>query len=297
MPGRTLPSFSRSEVESHNSAKSCYVTYGSNVYDVTDFINDHPGGGDLILEYAGRDVAEIMKDVPSHEHTEAAYDILESCHIGFLSEVSCNGAANGATKGPKQQNGKPIVHENGGPVYATTGMSSEADLSVDTDVVADYMKHKFLDLSKPLFPQLWFGGFSKEFYLEQVHRPRHYKGGDSAPLFGNFLEPLSKTPWWVVPTVWLPCVAYGTAVGVSGLPNGFVGLGYFVFGICFWTLVEYMLHRCLFHVDKYVPFGQSFNRHNANQKADIFLITESGCRCISSSMVSIIISRWIGTVS
>merc|ERR1712093_854608 len=33
----------------------------------------------------------------------------------------------------------------------------------------------------------WHVGFSKDFYLEQIHRPRHYKGGESAPLFGNFL--------------------------------------------------------------------------------------------------------------
>src|SRR6266536_3122109 len=99
---------------------------------------------------------------------------------------------------------------NGVAVYASTGMSSEEDLTKETDLVNDYKTHKFLDLNKPLLMQVWFGGFSKEFYLVQVHRPRHYKGGESAPLFGNFLEPLSKTPWWVVPLVWLPLVSYGT---------------------------------------------------------------------------------------
>lgn len=262
MPGRTLPSFSQSDVESHSSARSCYVTHGSSVYDVTDFVGDHPGGGDLILDYAGKDVSAIMRDVPSHQHSEAAYEILESCHIGFLAQdtdtdtANCNG--NGAAKRPKQENGEPVVHGNGkgSPVYATTGMSREEDLSVATNAAVDYQKHKFLDLNKPLFGQLWFGGFSKQFYLEQVHRPRHYKGGESALLFGNFLEPLSKTPWWLVPTVWLPCVAYGLSVGISGFSNAFVGCAYFVLGVCFWTLIEYVLHRCLFHVDRYVALGR-----------------------------------------
>ena len=65
MPARTLPTFTRAEVEKHSSSKSCYVTIGTKVFDVTDFIEDHPGGGDLILEYAGKDVEDILKDFAS----------------------------------------------------------------------------------------------------------------------------------------------------------------------------------------------------------------------------------------
>ena len=79
--------------------------------------------------------------------------------------------------------------------------------------------------------------------------PRHYRGGDSAPLFGNFLEPLSKTPWWIVPTLWIPPVIAGTVYGSSVLGVA-PGVGYFVFGLCFWTLLEYILHRFLFHLDQ-----------------------------------------------
>jgi 4-hydroxysphinganine ceramide fatty acyl 2-hydroxylase len=253
MPGRTLPSLTPAEIKSHNTAKSCYVTRGSKVYDVTSFIDDHPGGGDLILEHAGTDVSDILADPLSHQHSEAAYEILDECHIGFVShDPSTPSKTNGdgAVKGPAEA--EHVVHENGRPVYASTGMAGEEDLSVETDPNADYQRHKFLDLSKPLFPQLWYGGFSKDFYLDQVHRPRHYRGGASAPLFGNFLEPLSKTPWWVVPLVWLPCVAYASSVGFSGLDTTAERCGYWIFGVAFWTLIEYTLHRCLFHIDKSV---------------------------------------------
>jgi 4-hydroxysphinganine ceramide fatty acyl 2-hydroxylase len=232
------------------------VTRGSKVYDVTSFIDDHPGGGDLILEHAGTDVSDILADPLSHQHSEAAYEILDECHIGFVSRddpsaaasSKTNGTGNGTVKGPAEA--EHVVHyENGRPVYASTGMAGEEDLSVETDPNADYQRHKFLNLSKPLFPQLWYGGFSKDFYLDQVHRPRHYRGGASAPLFGNFLEPLSKTPWWVVPLVWLPCVAYLSSVGFSGLDTTAELCGYWIFGVAFWTLIEYTLHRCLFHLD------------------------------------------------
>lgn len=234
MPGRVLPTFTPAEVESHNTAKSCYVTIGRNVYDVTEFVEDHPGGGDLILDQAGKDVAEIMEDEISHAHTEAAYEILMDYHIGFLSSDA---------------SGKNIKTDR--PVYQTTGMTGEEDLSVETDYTQDFKTHKFLDLNKPLFPQLLFSNFSKEFYLEQIHRPRHYKGGESAPLFGNFLEPLSKTAWYVVPIIWLPLVAYGTMVGVGGLGNPLAAVAYWVGGVFIWTLIEYLLHRFLFHVDRY----------------------------------------------
>jgi 4-hydroxysphinganine ceramide fatty acyl 2-hydroxylase len=127
--------------------------------------------------------------------------------------------------------------------------AAEAELNVATDIVSDYKTHRFLDLGRPLLLQVWFGGFSKEFYLEQVHKPRHYKGGESAPLFGNFLEPLSKTPWWVVPTIWLPCVAYGLVQAQQGLSVVSTGL-FFGLGLCIWTFIEYGLHRCLFHLDE-----------------------------------------------
>lgn len=242
MPGRVLPTFTPAEVESHNSAKSCYITVGRNVYDVTEFVEDHPGGGDLILGYAGKDVAEIMKDEISHEHTEAAYEILTDYHVGFLSSDA---------SGKAKASGADATETEDSLVYQTTGMSREEDLSIETDYSQDFKTHKFLDLNKPLFPQLWYSTFSKEFYLEQIHRPRHYKGGQSAPLFGNFLEPLSKTAWYVVPIIWLPVVAYWTTVGARGLDDPTAAAAYWIGGVCLWTLIEYLMHRFLFHVDKY----------------------------------------------
>lgn len=248
MPGRTLPTFTRAEVESHNSAKSCYVTIKTKVYDVTDFVDDHPGGGDLILEYAGKDVEEVLKDPTSHPHSEAAYEVLDESLVGFVAPEKSVPAGESASNGSAEKvNGA----EGDEYVHPRTGMSCEDDLSKDTDYDQDYKKHKFLDLSRPLLPQIWFGGFSKEFYLDQVHRPRHYKGGKSAPLFGNFLEPLSLTPWWVVPSLWLPAAAYGVSVASQGL-SVFATAGYWVFGVFFWSLIEYFMHRFLFHIDKYV---------------------------------------------
>ena len=259
MPSRTLPTFTQSDLELHATSKSCYVTIGSKVFDITPFLDDHPGGGDLIVQYGSKDISAIMRDEISHSHSEAAYEVLEDHLVGFISSEEMGiKTRSGHPDGTKQlpasadetQESKGNSTEK--LVYATTGMSSADDLSKETDSSSDFRTHKFLDLKRPLLMQIWNGGFSKDFYLEQVHRPRHYKGGASAPLFGNFLEPLSKTPWWVVPLVWLPPVMYGTYISRAGLSSWTHVFSFWMTGLFLWTLVEYTLHRGLFHMDKYV---------------------------------------------
>jgi len=261
MPGRSLPTIPTADVAAHNDEKSCYVTIGTKVYDVTDFLDGHPGGGELILEYGGKDITKILKDEISHAHSDSAYEILDECLIGFVAGEDVMDAVTKSDKPyeivplPPSEVGKlelKGMDQNQKPLYAATGMSSAEDLNRETDPSLDYKQHKFLDLNKPLLMQVWNGGFEKDFYLEQVHRPRHYKGGDSAPLFGNFLEPLSKTPWWVVPSLWWPVITGVTYIASKGLSTPALA-GYWGFGLCFWTIIEYVLHRCLFHLDDHLP--------------------------------------------
>ncbi|KAH8195921.1 hypothetical protein TruAng_009900 [Truncatella angustata] len=251
MPSRTLPTLTRAEVEAHASDKSCYVTIGQNVYDVTDFLDGHPGGPELIMEYAGKDVTDILKDDVSHKHSDSAYEILDESLVGFV--VNEKIAADHELQHKVHGNDVQINEQVTPLIHPRTGMSCEEDLSKDTDFDKDYKRHKFIDLNKPMLMQVWNSGFSKEFYLDQVHRPRHYKGGASAPLFGNFLEPLSKTPWWLVPMVWLPPVVYGTYISREGLGGWTQVATSWGFGLFLWSLVEYILHRFLFHLDYYLP--------------------------------------------
>lgn len=260
----TLPTIPVADVQSHRTLESCYVTVGVNVYDVTDFVADHPGGGDLILRYAGQDVAEILQDEDSHRHSEAAYEILNDSLIGYVATPAVIASAvehdhtddilpllpnqKGRAAAPPQAQ-RDLGQQ---PIFHTTGLSGPEDLTKETDETADFRQHHFLDLRRPLLMQVWRGGFSKDFYLEQVHRPRYVKGGASAPLFGNFLEPLSKTCWWVVPSIWWPVVTYGTLFAYQAYPHLASIFAYFVVGLAFWTLVEYGLHRGLFHIDGWV---------------------------------------------
>lgn len=46
------------EIAKHNAEDDCWVSIDGNVYDVTDFLPDHPGGKRAITIYAGKDCTE-----------------------------------------------------------------------------------------------------------------------------------------------------------------------------------------------------------------------------------------------
>ncbi|KAJ5086015.1 hypothetical protein N7532_010786 [Penicillium argentinense] len=53
--GRVLDA---AEVANHNTSESCWVILYGKVYDVTDFVSQHPGGAKVILKLAGKDATE-----------------------------------------------------------------------------------------------------------------------------------------------------------------------------------------------------------------------------------------------
>jgi len=69
-----------------------------------------------------------------------------------------------------------------------------------------------------------------------------------------FLELFTKTPWYAIPLIWIPVVFYlcYSAKVEDGI-NYPQLLACFAIGLFLWTLVEYFLHRFVFHIDNYLP--------------------------------------------
>lgn len=128
---------------------------------------------------------------------------------------------------------------------------AEEDTLIERYFVQDFEKNNFLDLRKPLLKQIYFGKFTKKKYLDQIHKPRHY-GNKSAPLFGNFLEPLSLTAWWLVPLIWIPPNMIMFFLGLFNQKK-LDALIYWTFGLTIWSLIEYCMHRFLFHIEYFLP--------------------------------------------
>lgn len=114
-----------------------------------------------------------------------------------------------------------------------------------------------VDSNQPLIWQMW--KLNKEEYLAWVHQAAVYDGREGrpseAPLFQwRFLEPLSRTPWQAIPLVWLPVAAffwkeYVTSGSFALLPAAACFFG----GLLLWTLLEYSVHRWVFHLDDVIP--------------------------------------------
>ena len=50
----------RMELESNNSGKSLWSVVNGKVYDFTSFYEGHPGGEEIMLEYAGKDATNAF---------------------------------------------------------------------------------------------------------------------------------------------------------------------------------------------------------------------------------------------
>ncbi|XP_040971677.1 dihydroceramide fatty acyl 2-hydroxylase FAH1 isoform X2 [Gossypium hirsutum] len=101
-----------------------------------------------------------------------------------------------------------------------------------------------VDLNKPIVFQV---GHLGEAYEKWVHQPIVTKDGPR--FFANdFCELLTRTKWWVIPLVWLPVVCWLVCISTQrGLTPTEAALAV-VGGIFIWTLLEYCLHRFLFHI-------------------------------------------------
>lgn len=69
------------EVNLHDRWDDCWIVVYDFVYDCTEFLRSHPGGADIIFEYAGRDATFAFTGTG---HSKHAAKILEKYKIGEL---------------------------------------------------------------------------------------------------------------------------------------------------------------------------------------------------------------------
>ena len=76
--------FTSADVSAHNSAASCYASVNGNVYDVTSYINKHPGGPEKILSLCGKDGSSAFND--QHGGQSKPEAMLATLKIGILAK-------------------------------------------------------------------------------------------------------------------------------------------------------------------------------------------------------------------
>jgi len=73
--------FSFSDVSEHTSKKDLYIVVHDKVYNASSFVDEHPGGEEVLLDVGGQDATEAFEDVG---HSDEAREILDGMLVGTI---------------------------------------------------------------------------------------------------------------------------------------------------------------------------------------------------------------------
>ncbi|KAI1640403.1 FMN-dependent dehydrogenase-domain-containing protein [Biscogniauxia mediterranea] len=93
--------FSAEEVAKHTTAESCWVVLYGNVYDVTEFLPEHPGGSKIIMKLAGRDATEEYD--PIHPPGTLEENLKPEAKLGRIDPQTLVQADDKAAQGEKKK--------------------------------------------------------------------------------------------------------------------------------------------------------------------------------------------------
>jgi len=79
-----LKKYTLAEVKEHKDSRSSWIVIHDIVYDVTKFLEEHPGGEEVLLEQAGDYATEPFEDVG---HSTDARELMKDYIIGELVEA------------------------------------------------------------------------------------------------------------------------------------------------------------------------------------------------------------------
>ncbi|CAH0482088.1 unnamed protein product [Peronospora belbahrii] len=111
--------FTLEDVKSHNTAEDCWMIIRDEgirkVYDVTAFLNDHPGGPEIMVDVAGKDATEEFEDIG---HSNDARTQLKNYEIGqIIGDTKQQTPTKTRTSGTTSSGRQDISGQNG-PLYA-----------------------------------------------------------------------------------------------------------------------------------------------------------------------------------
>ncbi|KAF5468142.1 hypothetical protein F2P56_012319 [Juglans regia] len=111
--------FTLSQVAQHKSKKDSWLVINGRVLDVTKFMEEHPGGEEVLIEAAGKDAS---KDFEVIGHSKAAQKLLLKYQVGVLEGCTVQ---DGDSKevGYKEAKSKEmsafVIKDDSTPKYAT----------------------------------------------------------------------------------------------------------------------------------------------------------------------------------
>lgn len=99
------------EVSKHNTKSDCWVIIHNKVYNVSDFLGEHPGGSGIILKYAGKDATKAFD--PVHPGDTLTKYLSKQYHLGDLDVATIPANPKKVSKQPEAQSqGKSTISDD-----------------------------------------------------------------------------------------------------------------------------------------------------------------------------------------
>ena len=78
------------EVGRHHRTEDAWIIVDGRVYDITSFLDTHPGGLEVTREHLGHDISDVMRSVDPHQHSRSAFELLDDYLIGEVRDSKVN---------------------------------------------------------------------------------------------------------------------------------------------------------------------------------------------------------------
>ncbi|KAG5036826.1 hypothetical protein AAZX31_07G050800 [Glycine max] len=105
--GSKTKTFTFEEVAKHNHRKDCWIIVKGKVYDVTPFLDDHPGGDEVLVTATEKDATTDFEDIG---HSDSATEMMEKYFVGEVdtntlpAQVTSSSSVRPPTQAPAYNN-------------------------------------------------------------------------------------------------------------------------------------------------------------------------------------------------
>ncbi|KAH7375960.1 FMN-dependent dehydrogenase [Plectosphaerella cucumerina] len=153
--------FEADEVAKHNTRESCWVVLYGNVYDVTDFLSEHPGGAKIILKLAGKDATEEYD--PVHPPGTLEENLKPEAKLGSINPESLARSEAKAAASASVQ-----AADEGAPVRLETLLNIDDIEQAATKRISKKAHAYYFSAGDDLFSK----SFNNQVYRKILLRPR-----------------------------------------------------------------------------------------------------------------------------
>ncbi|XP_067626399.1 uncharacterized protein Fa2h [Eurosta solidaginis] len=241
-----IHTFNRNFLNKNKKEAQFIVKYRNKYYDIERFVRNHPGGVNTLRGLYDGDMTTRFLHAPPH--SDAAMYLMKEYEIKPQLIQLQNGVKRRHHLQPipidreQEQTLDAATSLNGVELIADAGQEDKNNNQLD-----ESMEH-LVDWSKAMVPQI---SHITRYYDEWVHKPVDRP----LRLFGpSYLEVFTRTPWWLIPLFWIPVISnciwdeYTEKWSTASMSRLMIFAINFIAGTIFWTLLEYMLHRFVFHM-------------------------------------------------